>query len=146
MMTKASIGNHSALRVQRSERDRIRGFYCEVLGCQITRELDDKDDVRIGDDFYISFLYGGGDGRDVDKGVTHAAEVPLSDDDFLKAIFLELKAEDVDEMRRKIVAFGVRVLEVPDQHLYFQAPGGQVFRLVGVGEDLSKYEGTEQAR
>jgi hypothetical protein len=35
------------------------------------------------------------------------------------------------------------VLEVPDPHLYFQAPGGQVLRLVGINEDLSKYEGTE---
>jgi hypothetical protein len=46
-------------------------------------------------------------------------------------------------MRQKIVAFGVKVLEVPDPHLYFHAPGGQVFRLVGTNEDLSKYEGTE---
>jgi hypothetical protein len=46
-------------------------------------------------------------------------------------------------MRQRIVGFGVRVLEVPDPHLYFQAPGGQVFRLVGINEDLSQYEGTE---
>jgi len=32
---------------------------------------------------------------------------------------------------------------VPDPHLYFQAPGGQVLRLVGIDEDLSGYEGTE---
>ena len=44
------------------------------------------------------------------------------------------------KMKRKIVASGVRVLDVPDPHLYFQAPGGQVFRLVGIDEDLSKYE------
>jgi hypothetical protein len=44
-------------------------------------------------------------------------------------------------MRQNITAFGVRVLDVPDPHLYFQAPGGQMFRLVGVNEDLSKYEG-----
>ncbi|MGH7649141.1 MAG: hypothetical protein ACREND_13575, partial [Gemmatimonadaceae bacterium] len=31
-------------------------------------------------------------------------------------------------------------LDVPDAHLYFQAPGGQVFRLVGIHEDLSVYE------
>jgi type IV secretory pathway ATPase VirB11/archaellum biosynthesis ATPase len=63
--------------------------------------------------------------------VTYAAADALRDDDFLKAIFLELKADDVEEMRQKIVAFGVKVLEVPDPHLYFQTPGGQVFRLVG---------------
>jgi hypothetical protein len=45
-------------------------------------------------------------------------------------------------MRAKIVDSGlVRVLEVPDPHLYFQAPGGQCLRLVGVDEDMSFYEG-----
>jgi len=142
-MAKVIFGNHSALRVRRTERDRIRKFYRDVLGCQIMREFDDKDDFRMGDGFYIGFLYESGDGREADKGVTYAAEDALSDDDFLKAIFLELKADDVEEMRQKIVSFGVKVLEVPDPHLYFQAPGGQVFRLVGTNEDLSKYEGTE---
>jgi len=32
-------------------------------------------------------------------------------------------------------------LELPDPHLYFQAPGGQCLRLVGIDEDLSFYEG-----
>jgi hypothetical protein len=45
-------------------------------------------------------------------------------------------------MRQKILDFGVRKLDIPDTHLYFQAPGGQVLRLVGINEDLSKYEGT----
>ncbi len=58
-------------------------------------------------------------------------------------MYLELKADNVEEMRQAIVAFGVRVLEVPDPHLYFQAPGGQVWRLVGINEDLSKYEGND---
>jgi hypothetical protein len=139
-MAKVILGNHSAVRVRRAERERIRKFYGDVLGCQLTRTLDDKDDVRMGDDFHIAFLYASG--RDeVDEGVSYAAEDALSDDDFLKAIFLELKADDVEAMRQKIVAFGVRVLTVPDVHLYFQAPGGQVFRLVGVDEDLSRYEG-----
>ncbi len=139
-MTKIIFGNHTAVRVRRSERDRIRKFYCDLLGCKIMREFDDKDDIRIGDDFYISFLYGMGDGRGADKGVNYSAEKALSDDDFLKAIFLELKADNVEEMRQKIVAFGVKVLNVPDPHLFFQAPGGQVFRLVGINEDLTKYE------
>lgn len=139
-MSKIIFGNHSALRVQRGDRDRIRKFYCDVLGCEIVREFDGKDDIRIGDDFYISFLYSAGDGRGADKGVNYAAQGALSEDEFLKAIFLELKTDNVEEMRQKIIAFGVKVLDVPDNHLYFQAPGGQVFRLVGINEDLSKYE------
>lgn len=61
----------------------------------------------------------------------------------MKAIYLELKAGNVEEMRQKIVASGVKVLEMQDPHLYFQAPGGQVLRLVGINEDLSRYEGTD---
>jgi catechol 2,3-dioxygenase-like lactoylglutathione lyase family enzyme len=129
-MAKVIFGNHSAIRVPRTEKDRIRKFYRDVLGCKITRESDQKDDFRMGDNFYIAFLY------------EHEGVV-LDESEFLKAIYLELKADNVEEMRQKIVAFGVKVLEVPDPHLYFQAPGGQVLRLVGINEDLSKYEGTE---
>ena len=129
-MSKVIFGNHSAVRVPRSDKDRIRKFYRDVLGCTVMREGDQKDDFRMGDDFYIAFLY-------ENDGVC------LDDDGFSKAIYLELKTDDVDEMRQNIVAFGVKVLEVPDPHLYFQAPGGQVLRLVGTSEDLSRYEGTE---
>jgi catechol 2,3-dioxygenase-like lactoylglutathione lyase family enzyme len=141
-MLKTYFSNHSAIRVRRAEREKIRNFYRDVLGCKIMREFEDKDDFRMGEDFYIAFLYGSGTGQEADKGVTYAADEALSDNDFLKAIFLELKSDNVDEMRRKIVASGVKILDVPDSHLYFQAPGGQVWRLVGANEDLSKYEGT----
>jgi catechol 2,3-dioxygenase-like lactoylglutathione lyase family enzyme len=129
-MTRVIAGNHAAVRVRRAERDRIRAFYRDVLGAVITRAGEHKDDIRLGEDFYIAFLY-------EDEGVA------LADSEFLKATYLELKTDDVDEVRQKIVGFGVRVLQVPDPHLYFQAPGGQVLRLVGIGEDLSRYEGTE---
>src|SRR5882724_10481414 len=129
-MAKIVFGNHSAVRVLHSERDKIRKFYCDVLGGKIMRAFDDKDDIQLGDNFYIGFLYGVGDGRGADKGVNYAAEEVLSNEDFLKAILLELKTDNVEEMRQRIVAFGVKVLNVSYPHLYFQAPGGQVFRLV----------------
>ncbi|MEO7207811.1 MAG: hypothetical protein ABI145_13710 [Steroidobacteraceae bacterium] len=56
---------------------------------------------------------------------------------------MEVKTGSVEEMRKKIVAFGVKVLEIPDPHLYFQAPSGQVFKLVGTNEDLLIYEGND---
>jgi len=140
-MPKVMFGNHAALRVRAAERDRIRAFYRDVLGCNLNRSFPTKDDFRIGADYYISFLYGGTGEGEPDKGATYSQEEALSDDDFLKEIFLELKTDEVKTMRQKITAFGVKVLPVPDSHLYFQAPGGQVFRLVGVEEDLSRYEG-----
>jgi catechol 2,3-dioxygenase-like lactoylglutathione lyase family enzyme len=141
-MARVILGNHLAVRVRRAERDRIRNFYRDVLGCKLTRDFADKDDFRIEDNFHIAFLYASGSGVSPDEGVPYAAEDALSDGDFLKAIFLELKTDNVQEMRQKITAFGVKVLAVPDPHLYFQAPGGQVFRLVGINEDLSQYEGS----
>lgn len=61
-----------------------------------------------------------------------------------RSIWLEIKSNNVEEMRQKILASGlVRKLEVPDLHLYFQAPGSQCLRLVGIDENLSFYEGSE---
>jgi hypothetical protein len=56
-------------------------------------------------------------------------------------MWLEIKSDNVEELKKKILDFGVRKLDVPDPHLYFQAPGGQCWRLVGINEDLSFYEG-----
>ena len=129
-MAKVVIGNHSAVVLPRAEQGRIREFYRDVLGCEIIGETDMKDDFRMGGNFYIAVLY-------ENEGVA------LDESGFSKATYLELKSDNVEEMREKIVAFDVRVLKMQDPHLYFQAPGGQVFRLVGINEDLSKYEGTD---
>src|SRR5438445_11393090 len=113
----------------KQDRDGIRKFYCDVLGGVITKEENERDFLRLGDNFYIGFLYG---------------DVP-DESEFLRtarSVWLEIKSDDVEEMSRKIVESGlVRKLEVPDPHLYFQAPGGQCLRLVGIDEDLSFYEG-----
>ena len=127
-MATVIFGNHAAVRAPRTEKDKIRRFHRDVLGCKITRESAQKDDFRMGDNFYIAFMYG----DDADES------------EFLrtgKSVWLEIKSDNVEEMRQKILDFGVRKLDIPDPHLYFQAPGGQVLRLVGIDEDLSKCEG-----
>jgi catechol 2,3-dioxygenase-like lactoylglutathione lyase family enzyme len=128
-MAKVIFGNHAAVVVPRQDQDRIRCFYREVLGFRTTRETADKDDFQLGEDdyFHLSVLYG--DFADA-SGFLRSG----------KSIYLELKSDDVEAMRQKILDAGVTVIEMPDPHLYFQAPGGQVFRLVGIDEDLSKYE------
>ena len=128
-MTKVVFGNHASVLVPRQDRDRIRQFYCDVLGGKIMKADPERDFVRLGDDFYIGFLYG---------DVTDESEFLRT----FRAIWLEIKSDNVNETRRRIVESGlVRQLEVPDPHLYFQAPGGQCLRLVGTDEDLSFYEG-----
>lgn len=129
-MTKVTLGNHASVLVPRGDRESIRRFSCDVLGGEVTRSDAERDFLRLGDDFYIAFLYG-----DVDD----ASEFLRS----ARAMWLEIKCDDVDQMGRRILESGlVRELEVPDPHLYFQAPGGQCLRLVGTHEDLSFYEGS----
>ena len=128
-MAKVVFGIHSSVIVPLRDRDGIRKFYCDILGGTITKEEDDRDFLRLGDNFYIVFLYG---------------DVP-DESDFLRtarSVWLEIKSDNVEEMRRNILESGlVRKLDMPDPHLYFQTPGGQVLRLVGIDEDLSFYEG-----
>ncbi len=128
-MARATFGNHSSVLVPQQDRDSIRKFYCDVLGGTITKVDPDRDFVRLGEDFYIVFLYG---------------DVP-DESEFLRtarSVWLEIKSDNVEEMSRNILESNlVRKLEIPDPHLYFQAPGGQCLRLVGIDEDLSFYEG-----
>jgi catechol 2,3-dioxygenase-like lactoylglutathione lyase family enzyme len=126
-MAKVIFGNHSSVLVPRQDRDSIRKFYCDVLGGEVIKADPERDFIRMGEDFYI-VLYG---------DVTDESEFLRS----ARSIWLEIKSDDVEEMTRRILDFGVRKLEVPDPHLYFQAPGGQCLRLVGIDEDLSFYEG-----
>jgi hypothetical protein len=128
-MATVTFGNHSSVLVPRQDRDRIRNFYCDVLGGKIMKADPERDFIRLGEDFYIAFLYG---------DVTDESEFLRS----FRAVWLELKSDNVEVLSRKILESGlVRKLEVPDPHLYFQAPGGQCLRLVGSDEDLAFYEG-----
>jgi hypothetical protein len=128
-MSQARFSNHSAVIVPQKDRDSIRKFFCDVLGGTITKAESDRDFLRLEENFYIVFLYG---------------DVP-DESEFLRtarSIWLEIKSENVEDMTRRILDSAlVRKLEMPDPHFYFQAPGGQCFKLVGNDEDLSIYEG-----
>ena len=93
-MAKVILGNHSSVLVPRQDRDGIRRFYCDVLGGTITKAQLERDFVRLGDDFFIVFLYG---------------DVP-DQSEFLRSarsVWLEIKSDDVEEMRGKILASGL---------------------------------------
>jgi hypothetical protein len=117
-MAQVIFGNHSSVLVPQQDRDSIRKFYCDVLGGKVTKADPERDFIRLGENFYIAFLYG---------------DVP-DESEFLRtarSVWLEIKSDDTEEMRRRILESGlVRKLELPDPHLYFLAPGGQCLRLV----------------
>src|SRR6516164_5253873 len=124
-MAKVIFGNHSSVLVPRQDRDSIRKFYCDVLGGKVMKADPERDFVRLGEDFFIGFLY-----RDVPD-----------ESEFLRtarSVWLEIKSDNVEEMSRKIVESGlVRKLEVPDPPPLLPGSGSQCLRLVGIDEDLS---------
>lgn len=129
LVPKVIFGNHASVLVPFRDREDILKFYVGVLGGRVTRKDAERDFICLGD-FYIAFLY---------ADVPDASEFLRS----ARSIWLELKSARVAEMSQKILDSGLaRKLDIPDPHLYFQAPGGQCLRLVGTHEDMSFYEGT----
>jgi len=133
-MAKVTVGNASAIMVPREDRESVRRFYCDVLGGTIVKEDSEKDILRLEEDFYIVHRYG---------------DVP-DESEFLRsprALWLQLKTDNVEALTRKILDFGVRKIDLPSglppsvPYLYFQAPGGQCFQLLPTDEDQSYYKG-----
>lgn len=125
-VTGVSFGNHSKATAPPSERDQIGRFYRYVLGSRVTATSPTMDLIRLGDNFYIAIEY---------------KESALNEPDMTKSIWLELRTDNPEALASKILSFGIKPMETHDKaHFTFQAPGGQVFRLVDNTEDLSRYE------
>ena len=116
-MPVAVLGNASAITVPRQDRDSIRRFYGDVLGGKIVKEDNEKDIFRLEEEFFILFRYG---------DVADESEFLRSP---RRALWLQIKSDNVEEMTRKILDFGARKIDLPSglpesvPYLYFQAPG-----------------------
>ena len=125
---RVTLGENSKLTVKPNERAAIRRFYPETLGCPMTKSSDRADVFQIGPDFFLGVVYD---------------EDALTMEERKKSLWLELSTADLEGTKQRILAAGVPELEYFDkEHFYFQAPGGQVYRLIASGEDMSKYQGT----
>jgi len=76
-------------------------------------------------------------------------EVP-DESEFLRtarSIWLEIESDNVESMRKTILESGLtRVIDMPDSHFYFQAPGGQCFKLVEPARTFPCTRGPGQGR
>jgi catechol 2,3-dioxygenase-like lactoylglutathione lyase family enzyme len=125
-MTSITLGKRSKIVIRPSDRDRVRRFYGDVLGCRVTVKSNSMDLLQLGTDFYIGVVYD---------------DNALSDVDRLNTIWLELLVDDPEGLKEQILEFGCKEVEFWDkEHFYFQAPGGQVFRVAGKTEDMSKWQ------
>src|SRR5437899_12653987 len=104
-MAKIIFGNHSSVIVPRQDRDSIRKFYCDVLGGKVTKEENERDFLRLGENFYIGFLYG---------DVPDESELLRT----ARSVWLEMKSDNLEERTRKILDVGVRKRDIARHHSY----------------------------
>ena len=120
-----TIGNHMKFNVHSSLRERVRSFYVDALQCTTMPSPASDLDLFLFSDTFIHGVF-----------FCEQADV-LSEEEHLKAAWLEIKTRDVPEVKRLLVEFGVKEVEYPDKtRFYFQAPGGQVFRLAPEDGDI----------
>ena len=121
-----TIGNHLKMTVASALKERTREFYGSVLGLKsIPSPAENLDLYEFSGGFILGLFFS--DDR---------AEL-LPELDYLKATWLELKVDDLTQWKERLQSFGVIEIEYDDPsrfaepypRFFFQAPGGQVFRL-----------------
>ena len=113
------IGNHLKMHLPYHLRERALHFYTDILGC---RKLADLPYPNVDlYEFQGGFVL----------GLFFCDEVDiLSEKEQLKATWMEIKTDNPDALKQRLIDFGVQEVEFEDKsRFYFQAPGGQVFRV-----------------
>ncbi len=113
------IGNHLKMHLPYRLRERASRFYTDILGC---RKLVDLPYPNLDlYEFQGGFVLGLFFCDDVDT---------LSEKKQLKATWMEIKTDNPDALKQRLIDFGVYEVDFEDKsRFYFQAPGGQVFRV-----------------
>jgi catechol 2,3-dioxygenase-like lactoylglutathione lyase family enzyme len=119
------IGNHLKIVASSGLRDRCRAFYQGLLGCRpLESPRPDLDLYEFEEGFVLGIFF-------------VSPEEALPEAAYLKATWLELKVPDPEAVKERLLAFGVTPVDFPDPtRFFFQAPGGQVFRLAPIDGGL----------
>lgn len=114
------IGNHMRTTAHPSKREEIQAFYAGLLGCKMLNVPHPNMDLfHFASDTFLGIYYD---------------SASLSEQEFMKATWLELKTDDAKALKETLLINGIKQFEYPDkEHFYFQAPGGQVYRLASLG-------------
>ena len=125
------FGNHYRASVDASEREPLRRFYIDVLECEL--QSSDNITANIPENIDL-FIFGCGNCFGIEY--FDAGSRTLTREENYLACWMEIKTDDVTKLKQKCLDFGA--IEITDfwdsEHFYFHAPGGQVYRLIGVDE------------
>lgn len=117
----ASIGPNMKWEMDEKQRDSIRQFFGEVVGCKIDAGPFPQMDL---------FRFDGG----FTVGINFLATAEVLDaQSWKKAPWLEIIVDDIDRVAQALRDMGHHEFDYVDtSHLYFQGPGNIVFRLASV--------------
>jgi hypothetical protein len=124
-----TIGNHLKMNVSAALRARTREFYGSLLGLKsLPSPAEDLDLYEFPGGFVLGLFFS-----------EDPAEL-LPERDYLKSTWLELKVDDLAQWKERLQNFGVSEITYDDPsrfaepypRFFFQAPGGQVFRLAPI--------------
>lgn len=126
-----ALGARVHLFVRPSEHDAFISLFRDVLGCRVS-ELEFGLEHRIllvgfndGSAFSVEFT---------DLAPTQAASGAIDDEHAFRGAWIEFRTADLDRLQAALRNAGVPEFRHPGSpHVYFSAPGGQVFRLLDVG-------------
>lgn len=113
------IGNHLKMHLPHNVRARAERFYTEILGCRKLKDAPypNLDLYEFQGGFVLGLFF-------CDEKDT------LSETEHIKATWMEIKTDSPEALKQRLIDFGVREVEFEDKsRFYFQAPGGQVFRV-----------------
>ena len=98
-------------------KERVREFYGDVLGWELNEINAGLDIFSCSDQLTYGVRY------------LPAAEVALTDEQYLGATWMSIRADERSELVARIKAFGVTELpaQSDENNYFFQAPGGQVY-------------------
>ena len=115
---------HLKINQNLAEAENIRHFYREVLDLKVVSPEGrvKRDYVEFDNGQRINLIY-----------FSDASKVP-SKEEFLNGLWIRITVNNFEDKRDKVLATKAKVIrQVDGKELYFQAPGGQVFRMVKKG-------------
>jgi hypothetical protein len=126
-----ALGPRVHLFVRPEARDAFVRLFRDVLGCAV-RELD------FGLEYPILFVpFDDGSGFSVEFSELAPAGVtdgPVGDEQAFRGAWIEFRTAELERLQTALRRAGVQEFRHPgSNHVYFCAPGGQVFRLLDVG-------------
>ncbi|HUY12515.1 MAG TPA: hypothetical protein VMX16_02645 [Terriglobia bacterium] len=125
-----ALGARVHIFVQPAARERFTWLFKDALGCNVI-ERD------FGLPYPILFVpFADGSGFSVEFTERAPEEHPgdtIDDEHALRGAWIEFRTADVLRYQQKLRDSGIREFRHPgSSHVYFSAPGGQVFRLLDV--------------